>query len=67
MDLFAVRFKLTVYLVNLHLHEMVVHIFAWFHLGGLWQSGLNAFLPCRFSLYLVLLKRYDYFPGLFPD
>jgi hypothetical protein len=28
MDLFAVRFKLTVYLVNLHLHEMVVHIFA---------------------------------------
>jgi hypothetical protein len=59
MDLFAVRFKLTVYLVNLHLHWMAVHIFAGCHLGGLWQSGSNRFLPCRFSLYLMLLKCCD--------
>ena len=67
MNSFAMRFKITVYLVNLHLHGMVVHIFAGCHLGGLWQSGLNGFLPCRFFLYLVLLKRCDYFLGLFPD
>jgi hypothetical protein len=50
MDLFAVRFKLTVCLVNLHLHWMAVQIFAGCHLGGLWQRGLNGFLPCPFSL-----------------
>jgi hypothetical protein len=46
---------------------MVVHIFAGCYLGGLWQSGSNGFLPCRFFLYLVLVKRCDYFLVLFLD
>jgi len=45
---------------------MVVHFFASRHLGGLWQSGVNEFLPCLFFLY-VPAKRYDEFLALFPD
>ena len=40
--------------------------FSQFEGGGLWQSGVNEFLPCPFFLY-VPAKRYDEFLALFPD